>query len=279
MLSMALKLAAIAICIYLVILVGAVLVQRRLTYYPSTQRVPPAAAGLDGVSERVIETPDGHRLVAWYRAARPGQPTILYFHGNAGGLATRSERMRKYLERGRGMLMMAYRGYAGSSGSPSERANVADALLAYELLIKDGVRPEDLLIYGESLGSGVATQVAANRPCAGLVLDAPYTSLVDVGADAYPFLPVRLLMTDRYDTLAHMPKVTAPLLVIHGEQDGIIPVAMGRKVHAAHRGPSQIVTFPRAGHSDHHLYGSFEAINAWIDALRAGEQRQRRAAP
>ena len=256
---------------YLLLVVAAYYVQRRLMYFPDIARVTPASIGLANVVERVLETPDGERVIAWYAPARPGQPTILYFHGNGGSLEARSERVRKYAERGRGIFMMTYRGYGGSTGVPSERANVADAKLAYDTLLKEGARGSDIIVYGESLGSGVAVQVAAAREVGGLVLDAPYTSTVDVAELVYPYLPSRWLMTDRYETLRYLREVTAPLLVVHGEKDTIIPVAMGRRVHAGASGPAEIVTFPQAGHSDHHLFGSYDAINAWIDRVRGAE--------
>jgi fermentation-respiration switch protein FrsA (DUF1100 family) len=258
---------------YLLLVVAAYYVQRRLMYFPDTTRVTPASIGLASVTERVLETADGERVIAWYAPARPGQPTILYFHGNGGSLEARSERVRKYVERGHGMFMMTYRGYGGSTGVPSERANVADAKLAYDTLVNEGVRGRDIIVYGESLGSGVAVQVAAEREVGGLILDAPYTSAVDVAELAYPYLPARWLMTDRYETLRHLRGLKAPLLVVHGEKDTIIPIAMGRRVHAAAGGPAEIVTFPQAGHSDHHLYGSYDAIHAWIDELRGNGTR------
>jgi len=202
---------------------------------------------------------------------------VLYLHGNAGNLANRSERVRKYSARGLGIFMLSYRGYSGSTGRPTERANVADAKLAYEALRKDGIAPEDIILYGESLGSGVAVQVAAEKPVGGIVLDAPYTSIVDVAAEAYPFLPVRPFMVDRYDTLRYLRDVKAPLLVVHGEEDEVIPVAMGRAVYAAANGPKEIVTLPRAGHSDHHLHGSTEEIFRWIEGL--ARHRDARAWP
>jgi len=261
------KLALIVAAVYALIAVAAFVAQRKLMYFPDAARVSPQSLGLAGVEERVLETPDGARLVAWYAPAAPGRPTILYFHGNAGNLANRSDRIRKYLTRGFGMLMMSYRGYSGSTGSPSERANVADAKLAYEALLAAGVAPGEIVVYGESLGSGVAVQLAAAKPVAGIVLDAPYTSIVDVAAGAYPYLPVRPFLLDRYETLRHLPAVKAPLLVVHGEDDEVIPVAMGRAVYAAAKGPKEIVTFPGAGHSDHHLYGSAEEIFRWIESV------------
>jgi uncharacterized protein len=261
------KLVLVVAAAYALVAVAAFIAQRKLMYFPDRARVAPASFALSGVEERLIKTPDGESLVAWFGRAAPGRPTILYFHGNAGNLANRSERVRKYLGRGMGVFILSYRGYSGSSGRPSERANVADAKLAYGALIAEGVAPEDIIVYGESLGSGVAVQLAAEKPVAGVVLDAPYTAIVDVAAGAYPYFPVRAFLLDRYDSLRYLSRIDAPLLVIHGEEDEVIPVAMGRAVYAAANGPKEIVTFPGAGHSDHHLYGSGDEIFRWIDNL------------
>lgn len=249
--------------------------QRHLMYFPDTAYFTPEAAGLSGVSELVLDTPDGARVIAWYAKAASGQPTILYFHGNAGSLETRNERIKKYMARGLGVFMMTYRGFGGSSGSPSETANVADAMLAFNTLTGAGVDPLDVIVYGESLGTGVAVQVAAEKRVAGLVLDAPYTSMVDLAALHYPYIPGRWLMTDRYETRAHIGRVTAPLLVMHGERDTIVPVAMGREVHALAPGPKTLKTFPGAGHDDHYKFGSYDTLYAWIAELRALGQRGR----
>jgi fermentation-respiration switch protein FrsA (DUF1100 family) len=267
----ALKLALVVAGVYGAVAVAAFIAQRRLMYFPDATRVAPASFALTGVEERVLRTPDGEAVVAWYGPAAPGRPTLLYFHGNAGNLANRSERLRKYLARGIGVFIMSYRGYSGSTGTPSEPANVADAKLAYDALAAEGVAPEDIVLYGESLGSGVAVQVAAEKRVGGIILDAPYTSIVDVAAGAYPFFPVRPFLLDRYETLKHLPAVRASLLVIHGEEDGVIPVDMGRAVYTAANAPKQIVTFPGAGHSDHHIHGSTEEVFRWIDAMW-GEQ-------
>lgn len=269
-----LKLATGLFLIYAVIAVAAFILQRRLMYRPDPDRVSPAVFNLPGVKERVLVAPDTAQIVTWYAPAQPGQPTILYFHGNAGNLASRSERVRRYVARGYGVMFMSYRGYSGSTGSPSERANVADAKLAYDTLIKDGVAPEDIIVYGESLGSGVAVQVAADNEVGGLVLDAPYTTIVDVAALAYPYLPVRPFVFDRYESVRYLPRVKAPLLVLHGENDRVIPVEMGKAVYAAANAPKEIATFPHAGHSDHHLYGSYDELFRWIDALMKDQMRE-----
>lgn len=257
-----------ATAVYLAICALMYFNQRRLTYFPDSRRVSPAELGLSGVSEITLPTPDGETLVAWYARAKPGEPTLLYFHGNAGSLATRVERVRKYVERGRGILILTYRGFGGSTGTPSEISNIADAKLSYEYLINKGLRPEDILLYGESLGTGVAVQTAAARSAAGLILDAPYTSLADVAAERYPWVPVRWLMSDPYRSDLYLVKLTLPVLVVHGDRDDTVPVAMGRKVYELAGGPKELAIINGAGHSDHYLFGSFDIINAWIDKLR-----------
>ena len=264
------KLVLFLVVVYLAVAIAMFIGQRKLIYVPDAGgRVTPASVGLADIRE--IEIPgddDGHAL-AWYGKAAPGQPTLLYFHGNAGSLSSRSERIRKYLARGRGMFMMSYRGYSGAPGAPSEPANVLDGLAAFDALVREGVAASDIIIYGESLGSGVAVQVAAKRKVKGLILDAPYTSLVDVAAGHYPWLPVRPMIFDRYESAKVIGAVRAPLLVIHGEQDEVIPTRMGRALFALANEPKEIVTFPDAGHADHYMFGSYDAVNGWIDRLVA----------
>jgi fermentation-respiration switch protein FrsA (DUF1100 family) len=263
------KLVFSVAALYALVAVAAFLFQRRLTYFPDSQRMSPASFNLPGVEERIIATADGEHLISWFAPAATGRPTVLYFHGNGGNLAKLSERVRRYVARGWGVLFLSYRGYSGSTGVPSESANVADAKLAYDALRAAGVDPEDIIVYGQSLGSGIAVQVAAEKDVGGLVLDAPYTSIVDVAAVSYPYLPVRRFVLDRYETMKFLPQVTAPLLVLHGEDDRVVPVEMGKAVYAAANAPKEIATFPRAGHSDHHLHGSQEELFRWVDALRA----------
>ena len=244
--------------------------QRRFIYFPEPARTLPQSVGLPDVSERIIATPDGEKLIAWYGRAKAGQPTLLYFHGNGGALEFRNVSFRHYLDRGLGVFMMSYRGYSGSTGEPSEAANVADAKLAYEALLKEGVRAEDIILYGESLGSGVAIQVAAEKQVAGMILDSPYTSVAELAARLYPWLPVNLLLKDRYDSILHIRNVHAPLLIVHGEADDVIPVEMGRRLFAAANEPKEIVTIPGGGHAVHDDR-TFDIVDRWIARLHADD--------
>ena len=248
--------------------------QRRFIYFPDPTRTMPRAAGLSNVVERIIATPDGESIIAWYGKAAPGQPTLLYFHGNGGALEGRAERIRNYLNRGRGFFIVSYRGYSGSTGSPSEAANVADAKLAYEALVKDGVSPGEIILYGESLGTGVAVQVAEEKTVAGVILDSPFTSIVERAGQLYPWLPVGLLLQDRYESIRHIRDVHVPIFILHGETDDVVPVDMGLRLFAAANEPKEIKTLPGAGHADHYDFGSFEIINRWIDKLWAAQSNK-----
>jgi uncharacterized protein len=270
--SIWIKLALGAVAVYAAIALVAYLGQRKLMYFPDRQRTLPAEVGLAGVEERTIETPDGERVVAWYGRAQPGKPTLLYFHGNGGSLSIRASRIARFMDEGWGVYMMTYRGYGGSTGSPSETVNVADARLAYAALVNEGVPTQSVVVYGESLGSGIAVRIAAELSVGGVILDAPYTSIVDVAARTYRFLPVRLFLIDRYETTRYIANIKAPLLILHGARDHVVPVAMGRELARLAPEPKQLVIFPNGNHSDLYIDGNnaIGAVRNWIGSLRGG---------
>jgi fermentation-respiration switch protein FrsA (DUF1100 family) len=255
---------------YVLIGLAGYLAQRKLMYFPDRARTQPAEVGLADVEERVLKTPDGEQVIVWHGKARPGQPTLLYFHGNGGSLRVRAERIRRFMAEGWGVYMMTYRGYGGSTGSPSETNNVADAHLAYGALVREGVAPKSIIAYGESLGTNIAARIAAEREVGGLILDAPYTSIVDVAAGAYPFLPVRYFLDDRYETTRYIASVKVPLLILHGERDPVIPVAMGKELYRLANEPKRLALFPNGGHSDLYIDGNdaLDVVRRWIGELK-----------
>lgn len=268
--SLALKVIAGVVAAYLLVVFAAYMLQRRFIYFPDPQRVLPAEAGLTGVEERILTMPDGVRVVAWHAKARPGHPTLLYFHGNAGSIARRAHRIRAYTNLGWGVYMLSYRGYGGSGGASSEMANVADARIAYGALVQEGVDPASLVIYGESLGTGVAARLATERKAAGLVLEAPYTSIVDIARDSYPILPADWFLVDRYETIKVLPQVRMPILILHGQNDGVIPFDMGRRLFAVANEPKEFAAFPNGGHSNLYAPGvdAQLKVSAWYDRMK-----------
>lgn len=226
-------------------------VQRSLLYYPHRQMGTPADHGLPGFTALTLRAEDGMRLAVWHFPARQGFPTVLYFHGNAGHLGYRQPIYATLAQAGFGVLALSYRGFGTSEGSPTEQGLYRDgrAAIAYA---RDAlyVPPERLVLYGESLGTGVAVQMATEFPVGAVVLQAPFTSITDVAARLYPFMPVRMLIKDRFDSLRKMPRVGAPVLILHGERDTLIAPAYGRELLAAVRGPQHGVFFPDTGHDD-----------------------------
>lgn len=262
---MALEIAAGLFALYFVVLIAVTLGQHKLTYVPDRRRIPPASLDLGFVEEHVLKMPDGAELIAWHSAAAPGKPTLLYFHGNGGGLIDRASRFDLYRKAGIGLFIMSYRSYSGSTGKPTEPDNIADAHRAWDYLVSLGVDARDIVLYGESLGTGVAVQLAAQRMPRALVLEAPYSSLVDIGAWRFPYLPVRRLMEARYESTRFIGEVTAPILVVHGEADGIVPIRFGRKLFAAATSDrKRFVSYPRSGHMETYDHGAFDEILQFI---------------
>lgn len=222
--------------------------QRSFQYFPAHKGSTPQALGLGGVTEERVVTPDGETIVLWYSPAQPGKPTVLFFHGNGGEIADRGERFAFLQARGLGVMFVSYRGYGASTGEISEQGLISDALTAYDVLRAKGVAPGDIMLLGESLGTGVAVQLAAQRPVGAVALEAPYTATVDIAAEIYWWLPVRLLMKDQFRSRDHIGKVNVPVLIQHGDADRVVPVAQGRALFEMANEPKQLVIVPGEGH-------------------------------
>jgi uncharacterized protein len=233
---------------YLLVCAAMYMFQRDLQYFPTRTAPAPQSLGLTGVQAHRLTTSDGQEVDMWYAPAAPGRPTILFFHGNAGEMADRAPRLAAYQAAGYGAAFVSYRGYGGSTGTPSEAGFLQDARAAYYWLLAHDVPSAQIIVIGESLGTGVAVQLAATVPVGAVVLEAPYSAAVDIAAGLYPFLPVRLLMQDQFRSIDHIALVTAPLLILHGTDDRVIPVASGQVLFDAANAPKTLVTLPGAGH-------------------------------
>jgi len=237
--------------------------QRWLLFVPERMRISPADAGLPQAREILLDTADGERVIAWHVPAQAGKPVILYFHGNGGSLSWRAERFRSMTTDGTGLVALSYRGYGGSTGSPSERGLMRDATAAYAFTASR--YPVDrIVLWGESLGTGVAIAAAAAHPVARVLLESPYTAVVDVAASMYWFMPVRWLMKDPFRADLSVAKLTVPVLVLHGEKDRVIPIRFAERLYDMIRAPKQFIRLPAAGHNDHDSFGAQHLVRPFI---------------
>ncbi len=245
------KFLFLVLALYIGLLIVMYVFQRRLLFLPDTNIAPPASYGLSDYKDIMAVSSDGYKIQLWYKEARAGYPTILYFHGNAANLANRAGSFAAFSNSGFGVLALSYRGYGKSEGTPSERglyrdARAALAYLNYELHIPS----DQVIFYGESLGSGVAVQLATEQKPALLVLEAPYTSVANRAAEIYFYIPVHLLIKDTFNSLKKIPQVKCPLLILHGAKDATIPIAHGKALYAAANEPKKTVFFDHVGHND-----------------------------
>lgn len=244
------------------------LTQRSILFpIPTTARTAPQAAGFPQAEEHVLTTADGERVIVWHVPARSGHPVVLYFHGNGDFLAGFFGRFGRMISDGTGIVALSYRGYAGSSGRPSERGLLRDAAAAYAFAASR-YGPERIVAWGFSLGSGVAVALASEHPIGRVILDAPFTSLVDVAASAFRFVPVRWLMRDPFHSDQRIARLHAPVLIMHGGRDVTIPVRFGEQLFALAHEPKQLVRFPEGGHNDLDEYGAIDAARRFVEAAK-----------
>jgi len=241
----------ILLILYLALLGVMFVFQRHLLYHPDRNVGSPQQYGLSGFEDLRAKSTDGLSIQMWYRPAKEGFPTIVYYHGNASNLGNRAGIYGALADKGFGVLALSYRGYGKSEGEPSEQGLYDDARAAIGFLTDSKHIPiEKILVFGESLGTGVATQMATEYPVGGLILEAAYTSVAARAAEIYFYIPVKLLIRDRFDSLSKIAKVKCPILFFHGELDPTIPVAHGRALIAAVTAPKETYFFPDIHHND-----------------------------
>jgi uncharacterized protein len=253
---------------YLGCLVVLFLAQRSLLFpAPPTGRTAPTDAGFAEAEEHVLTSADGEKIIVWHVPAKAGRPVVVFFPGNGDSLAGCVGRFRGITSGGIGLVALSYRGYAGSSGHPSEQGLLEDGDAAY-VFTAARYSADQIVVWGFSLGTGVAVAIAAEHPAAKLILEAPYSSIADVAASHFPFVPVRWLLRDPFHSDRRMQRVTMPLLIMHGERDDTIPIGFGERLFALARGPKQFVRFPQGGHDDLGNYGAVETARQFIDASK-----------
>jgi fermentation-respiration switch protein FrsA (DUF1100 family) len=243
--------------------------QRDLMYYPDRTRPDPALYHASDMQVVSVQVENGLTLQGWYKPpSAPDKPVIVHYHGNAGNIGSRALYLRPYMDHGYGLLLAEYRGFGGNGGKLSEEGFYRDAEAWLQWVLKDeNIPPQRVFLYGESLGTGIATQTALAHPdLGGMILESAFTSFVDMAQRLYPFLPATLLVVDRYETLSKISNVKIPLLMIHGTRDSVVPFAMGQKVFAA--ADSENKTFhaiPNADHNNIYNFDAVEQVTRFVD--------------
>ena len=258
-------LIAVPVAVYLALLAYLYFNQRQLLYLPDRSRPQLGELRQIGVREVQLTTPDGLDLLSWYLPPREGRPVIAYFHGNGGSMIHRADRVRRFAREGYGVLLVEYRGYGGNPGAPSEAGLFTDARAGLEFLRVEAIAAGRIVLYGESLGTAVAVYAATQLPAGAVVLESPFTSIAAVAQHHYPFVPAALLVADRFDSLSRIAMVKAPLLVLQGGDDGVVPVRFGEALLAAANEPKECWFAPQAGHEDLAGFGALDAVVGFIE--------------
>jgi pimeloyl-ACP methyl ester carboxylesterase len=260
------------VALYALAVAALFVLQRSLLYpVPQAARTTPVAAGFPQAEEALVKTSDGEQVILWHVPPAAGRPVVIFLHGNGEVLAWRVPLFRALTADGAGLVALSFRGYGGSSGSPTEQGLLADGAAAYEFAAAR-YPSSQIVSWGYSLGSGVAVVLATTYPVGGLVLEAPFTSAVDVAARAFPYFPVRWLMRDRFYSDRRIAGLKAPLLVMHGDSDTVIPIALGRRLFELAPEPKRFVAVAGGTHVDLHDRGSLNEAQAFLRQI--GQKRE-----
>ncbi len=246
------------------------LAQRSLLYHPSKSAFDAVEFSALGFELVEYEAPGGLRLQSLYRKSAMDGRAILYFHGNAGHAGHRAQKVRPYLDAGYGVLLAGYRGYGPNPGKITEKALYVDAAAALNYLKERGIPEEKIILYGESLGTGVAVHLAKNRKFAALVLESSFSSIAKVAQSQFPIFPVKFLVRDRYESDRKIAAAGAPLLFLHGLRDTTVPLRFGRALFAAAPEPKEFIEFSDAGHNDLYDHGAPERVIGYLQERDLG---------
>lgn len=261
------RLIFMALVTYVVVLVLVYFNQRSIQYYPTRQ--PPGKPEHNNVPEMreiVVETEDGLKLLAWFAPPKDKNGKIVvYYHGNAGHIGYRAGKARYFIDAGYGILLLEYRGFARNAGKPSEEGFYKDGRAALRWLEAQGYSPAQYVLYGESIGSGVAVEMARAVQPRYLILEAPFSSAADVAKRIYFYLPVDALMKDRYDNADKIADVTSSLLIVHGDEDEVVPQQLGKKLYDKANHPKEFVSINGGHHNDLYEYHAGHVIIEWLN--------------
>ena len=252
---------------YLLVLIFLYFNQRNLMYHPNENNYSDDEL-LVKIEKVKILTEDNIELLGWYHKKDLKKfKTILYFHGNAGSLENRIHKLNHFGDMNINFLIIAWRGFSGNDGSPSEDGLYTDGESALKWLLKKGVDEKNLVIYGESLGTGVATHLSQNRSFAGVILETPFTSMIDAAKEFYPYIPVGLLLKDKFENKKKVRNINSPILIMHGELDQIVPFSMGKKIFEIANVPKYSYFTKHDNHMMEYDQKLVSTLNSFLNSL------------
>jgi len=255
------------VAIYLIFLIFLFFYQRNLLYLPDENNY--SGDNLEVKIEKVsIQTADNINLLGWFhKKDLKKYKTIVYFHGNAGKLENRIHKLNHFKDMNVNFLIIAWRGFSGNKGKPSEEGLYTDGRSAINWLKEKGLKEEDIIIYGESLGTGIATEITQNKKFAGLILETPFTSMIEAAKNFYPYIPVGLILKDKYENNEKIKNINVPVLVMHGEADQIVPFWMGKKIFNLAKEPKYSYFTKYDDHMMEYNDKLVLALNSFVDSL------------
>jgi fermentation-respiration switch protein FrsA (DUF1100 family) len=248
---------------YVVLIALLYVMQRSMLYRPPATHMPRPEVILPEARQVLLDTSDGEKVIVWHVPPRDDKPVVIYFPGNGELIALRAARYRALMADGVGVIAVSYRGYGGSTGTPTEAGLHRDAEAAYAFAAAH-YKPDRIVLWGHSLGTGVAVKLASEKPIAKLVLEAPYSSTADVAVARFPYAPVRWLMKDQFHSDQWIGAVKAPILILHGARDGVVPIRFGERLFALAHEPKRFIRYDEGHHNDLDDFGATKAALAFI---------------
>ena len=253
--------------VYFLVLVYLYFFQRNLMYHPNENNYSNDELKVNIEKIKVI-TKDGIDLLGWYHEKNLKEfKTLLFFHGNAGSLENRIHKLNRFGEMKINFLIIAWRGFSGNKGKPSEKGLYEDGQSAIQWLLEKGLNEKDIIIYGESLGTGIATHLSQNKDFAGVILETPFTSMVDAAKTFYPYIPVNLLLKDKFKNEDKVKNINSPILIMHGEVDQIVPFAMGKRIFEVANEPKFSYFTKHDNHMMEYDENLLKALNSFLKSL------------
>ena len=257
----------IIIFVYILILIFLYFYQRNLMYHPNENNYSDDQITVN-IKKVKINTSDNIELLGWYHEKDlKKHKTVVFFHGNAGSLENRIHKLNHFQAMNVNFLIIAWRGFSGNKGKPSEKGLYEDGRSAINWLLDKGAEEKNIVIYGESLGTGVATHLSQNKNFAGLILETPFTSMIDAAKIFYPYIPVGLLLKDKFENKNKIKNVSFPVLVMHGEMDQIVPFFMGKKMYEIANEPKYSYFTKHDNHMMEYDENLIKALNSFLKRL------------